>query len=203
MPGNANGLLRNAHDGFDGASGAASRGRCADPVRAGCTAVTWLILIAKLLHIAALLIWCAGLVLLPLTLSFHPGGPDQHRFNRVRLLTHVAYTQIVTPAAVIAVGTGILLIFLREVFDHWFAAKLLMVSMLAACHAWIGHQVAKIAEHREAYDAPYGTPLAIGNLAVMVAILATVLLKPAIPESVMPDWLTSPYGAGLWFDDPS
>lgn len=165
--------------------------------------MTWLIVLFKVLHIAALMVWCAGLVLLPLTLPLHPGGADQHRFNRVRLLTHVAYTQIVTPAAVIAVGAGIVLTFLREVFDHWFAAKLLMVSVLVACHAWTGHQVAQIAEHREAYEAPYGLPLALGNVAVMIAILVLVLLKPAIPDAAMPDWLTAPYGYRLWFDDPS
>lgn len=166
--------------------------------------MTWLIVVTKVLHIAALMVWCAGLVLLPLMFSLHPEGIDQRRFNRLRLLTHAAYTQVVTPAAVIAVGAGILLTFLREVFEQWFAAKLLLVSGLVLFHAWTGHHVAQIAEHRESYEPPYGGyPIAIGGLVLMAVILAIVLLKPVMPEGLIPDWLARPYGARLWFDDPS
>ena len=165
--------------------------------------MTWLVVTFKMVHVAALMVWCAGLVLLPLALSLHTAMPNQQRFNRVRLLTHVAYTQIVTPAAVIAVGAGLLLLFLLGVFEPWFGAKLLAVSLLVVCHAWAGHQVSQIAERRGCYEGASGVRAALGNVAVMIGILVLVLWKPEIPEEVMPDWLRSPYGARLWVDDPS
>ena len=166
--------------------------------------MTWLIVVMKVAHIVALILWCAGLLLLPIALSLHRPHSDQRSFDRVRLLTHATYTKIVTPAAVIAIGTGIALIFLREVFAHWFALKLLMVAILVVLHGWIGHHVAQVAEHREAYAAPRRTFLAMANLTVMSAILVLVLWKPVISDVWMPEWLTTPQGGSLWFiDDPS
>ena len=43
----------------------------------------------KFLHIAALSIWCAGLVGLPLLLARHAPSDDQHRYSRRRLVTRV------------------------------------------------------------------------------------------------------------------
>jgi protoporphyrinogen IX oxidase len=165
--------------------------------------MTWLIVATKVAHIVALMLWCAGLILLPLALSLHRPKSDQVSFNRVRLLTHAAYTRIMTPVAVVAIGTGIMLIFLRDVFAHWFVLKILLVALLVALHGWIGHQVAQIAERREAYVSPRPALLTMANLALMNAILVLVLLKPDIPDALIPAWLTMPYGRSLWFDDPS
>ncbi len=165
--------------------------------------MTALIVAAKVLHIAALVVWCAGLVMLPLILSMHRPQGDQRSFTRMRLLSHAGYTRIVTPAAVIAVAAGIGLIFLRDVFDHWFFLKLVFVSLLVALHAWTGHLVAQIGEHRERHRTPLGGLLAASNVVVMTAILVVVLLKPAVPESLMPDWLNAPFGYRLSLAPPS
>lgn len=165
--------------------------------------MTALMVGTKVLHIAAMIIWCAGLVMLPLVLSLHRPEADQDRFNRVRILTHAGYTQLVTPAAVIAIGAGIALIFLRGVFTHWFFAKLVFVSLLVALHAWTGHLVAQIGEHREKHRSPLGGLLATANVAVMTAILALVLLKPEIDETLLPQWLRMPLGYPLGFELPT
>jgi uncharacterized membrane protein len=70
----------------------------------------------KALHIAALVIWCAGLFALPLMLARHDPAIGQADYSRIRLASHYGYTWVVTPAAMLAVAAGTLLIFLRELF---------------------------------------------------------------------------------------
>jgi len=80
--------------------------------------------VVKALHIAALILWSAGLIALPLVLGKHEAGEEQADYARLRRITNYGYTRIVTPAAVIAVSAGTALIFLREVFVPWMFAKL-------------------------------------------------------------------------------
>ena len=48
--------------------------------------------LVKAVHIAALIIWCAGLVGLPHMLSKHEIGEGHGSYAQLRLLTHRAYT---------------------------------------------------------------------------------------------------------------
>ena len=92
--------------------------------------VEWLlraIPIFKSVHIAALAIWCGGLLVLPLMLARHRPALVSEEYRLVRRATHVTYTLCVTPAAVIAVITGTWLIFLREAFVPWLFAKLCLL----------------------------------------------------------------------------
>ena len=94
--------------------------------------------LVKALHIAALVVWCAGLLGLPLMLSKHEIGEGQASYSQLRLLTHRAYSYLVTPAAIIAISAGTLLIFLAGVFTLWMFVKLLMVGVLVAWLGWTG-----------------------------------------------------------------
>jgi len=115
--------------------------------------------IVKGLHIAALVLWCAGLVALPLMLGKHRIDDDQADYGRLRLLTHDSYSFIVTPAAVIAIAAGTLLIYLRGVFEPWMFAKLVAVGLLVSLHALVGHTVILMSERRGEYAPPSSVPL--------------------------------------------
>ncbi|WP_254701868.1 CopD family protein [Roseovarius sp. THAF27] len=69
---------------------------------------------------------------------------DDYRI--IRHATRMTYTMIVTPSAVLTVIAGTWLIFLCEVFVPWLYAKLALVALLVAVHAWIGHVLVKVAE---------------------------------------------------------
>lgn len=144
---------------------------------------------AKFLHIAALSIWCAGLIALPLLLARHDPGDRQHDFSRLRFVTHYAYTRVVTPAAVLAIAIGTALIFLRDVFTPWMFAKLVAVGMLVLLHAWIGHVTLRVGEEQGDYDTPAAAPLVGASLAVMAIILVLVLGKPLLGDNLIPEWL--------------
>jgi uncharacterized membrane protein len=151
----------------------------------------------KFLHIAALSLWCAGLVGLPLLLARHRPGDDQLDFARRRLVTHYGYVRLVTPAAVVAIAAGTALIFLRGVFVPWMFAKLAVVGLLVVLHAWIGHVTLQIGEQQGRYDAPPGGPLVAAALLAMTAILVLVLGKP-----VFADWFGAGWPGPAWLLQP-
>lgn len=142
----------------------------------------------KALHIAAILVWSAGLIALPLLLIGYGGARRQSRFSEFRLLTHYGYVAFVTPAAVIAVVAGTGLIFAAGVFDLWFIAKLVLVSLMALVHAWIGHLIEQSGVQRQGAMANgersrgYAMPNPIMALVIaipaMAAVLWLVLAKP-------------------------
>lgn len=147
--------------------------------------------LVKGLHIAALILWCAGLVALPLVLAKHDADEAQADYTRLRRITHHGYTRIVTPAAVIAIAAGTALIFLRGVFVPWMFAKLVAVGLLVSLHALIGHTVVLMSERRGEYEPPSPVPLILAMVLTMVAVLALVLAKPVMPD-LTPDWLERP-----------
>lgn len=156
--------------------------------------------ITKGVHVAALLVWCAGLLALPLMLGRHRADEAQADYARLRLLTHLSYIWLVTPAGVVAIIAGTWLIFIRGVYQPWFFAKLVAVALLVILHAWIGHVVLLMSERRGEYQPPGIGPLIVGSMAVMLCVLLLVLGKPILPD-LIPAWLEHPLGRQLPFSD--
>ena len=156
----------------------------------------------KALHIGTIAIWCAGLVALPMMLARHDPSIAQADYTRVRHASHYTYTLVVTPAGVVAIAAGTVLIFLRETFVPWMFAKLVLVAGLVAFHAWVGHTLVEVAETAGEHDPPEPLLPVILGLAPMVAILALVLAKPDLTQVPMPGWLTRPVGVQLPLDVP-
>ena len=156
----------------------------------------------KALHISMLGLWCAGLFALPLMLSRHDPSVGQADYARIRLGTHYGYTFVITPAAVVAVASGTLLIFLREAFVLWMFAKLVFVAFLVAFHAWVGHTIVAVAETEGSHESPEPFVPLLLLLVPILAILTLVLAKPELGEIPMPRWLEEPRGVQLPFDVP-
>lgn len=157
----------------------------------------------KVVHIAAMVLWCGGLLALPLMLARHGPSVLAEDYTMIRHATHITYTVCVTPAAVIAVIAGTWLIFLREAFVPWLFAKLAFVALLVVAHAWIGHIVANVAEEPEQHKPPRAIFPVVAALIPMIVILTLVLAKPAFEWIEFPGWLLSPRGAQLPFDVPN
>lgn len=157
----------------------------------------------KALHVSMLLLWCGGLFALPLMLARHDPAIGQSDYSRIRKATHFTYTLCITPAAVIAIASGTLLIFLREVFVTWMFAKLVTVALLVGFHVWVGYAVVAVAEKQGRPHSPRRVGLALVLLVgLILAILTLVLAKPELGEVPLPDWLISPRGQPLPFDVP-
>jgi protoporphyrinogen IX oxidase len=157
----------------------------------------------KGLHIAALVIWCGGLFALPLLLARHDAAIGQSDYSRIRRVTHYGYIFAITPAALIAIGSGTALIFLREVYVPWLFAKLVFVALLVAFHAWVGHTLVEVAETEGTHVPPEpALPLTL-LLVPILAILTLVLAKPDLQTIPLPEWLMQPYGGQFPFEVPN
>ncbi|TCT08312.1 CopD family protein [Aquabacter spiritensis] len=140
-----------------------------------------MIALLKGVHIAALSLWCAGLIALPIILQVYGRREEvrtQAGFSEFRLLVHAAYTRVVTPAAVVAISAGTGLIFAAEVRETWLMAKLLAVVGMVLVHAWLGHLAVRAAEHRGSYRMPPALIALPASLLCMGAVLYLVLAKP-------------------------
>lgn len=162
-----------------------------------------LVPLLKGVHIAAIAIWCAGLLVLPFMLTRHHPAVSSEDYRLIRNATHLTYTICVTPAAVMAVIAGAWLIFLREAYMPWFYAKLVFVALLVAVHAWIGNLVHMIAEKPGQHVPPWPYLPVASVLVPVIAILLLVLAKPALAWISFPEWLLEPRGGQLLFDVPS
>jgi len=161
-----------------------------------------MIAILKSLHITALAIWCAGLILLPVLMQIYGRRNDlktQSGFTEFRWLTHYSYTLVVTPAAIIAVAAGTILIFALEILDVWMMAKLMAVAGMVLLHAWLGFLIVHAGEGRGNYHMP---PVALSLLVLLPLIgivLWLVLAKPDLSDlaALFPDFLLEPRGNQL------
>lgn len=157
----------------------------------------------KAVHLAALILWCGGLFALPLTLALHDPATTQADFARLRQVTHFGYIYAITPAALIAIGSGTALIFLREVFVPWLFAKLVFVALMVAFHAWIGSVLVRVAETEGTHVPPKQMLPVIVLLVLVLAILTLVLGKPDLQAVPLPDWLMQTQARQLPFAVPN
>lgn len=156
----------------------------------------WFTPIFKALHISTIALWAVGLVMLPLLFCRYRPQLGDAAFTRFRVLTHFSYILFLTPAAVVAVGTGTVLILLRGIFEPWLYAKLLLVSALAMLHAFIGHMIVRTAETRGSLRLPHPWLVLIPVLLVLASILVLVLAKPVFTID-WPQWMTTPHSVSL------
>lgn len=161
-----------------------------------------MIALLKAVHIAALSLWCGGLILLAVLIQLH-GRRDEIRthagFATFRVLTHYSYTLVVTPAAVVAVTAGTVLIFALEVLDPWMLAKLVAVAGMVLIHAWYGHLIVEAGEGQGQYRIP---PAALSLLVLVPLIglvLWLVLAKPSLDTLIatFPAVLHEPRGNAI------
>ena len=156
----------------------------------------------KALHLATLIVWCAGLFALPLTLALHDPAASQADYTRIRHITHFGYVYAITPAALVAIGSGTALIFLREVYVPWLFAKLVFVAILVGFHGWIGGVLARVTETEGTHIPPRPLLPLMLLLVPILTILVLVLAKPDLDKIAMPDWLMEPQGGQLPFAAP-
>ncbi len=130
------------------------------------------------LHIAALLIWAAGLIYLPLLIagtrsdSLALGGAPANADSIARWL----FTRVASPAAAVAIVAGSAVFLVNGTTDLWLMAKLTLVTLLVVAHAFSGLLVIRLEAGKPVVNASY--ILLVGVLVLSAAILWLVLAKP-------------------------
>jgi len=157
----------------------------------------------KALHLSLVAVWVAGLIALPRMLARHDRAIVQDEFTQIRRATHYGYVWVISPVAILAIASGASLVFMREVFTVWIFAKFVLVTLLVAMHAWVGHTIIKVAETEGHHEPPEPLVPTLLICGLSVGILWLVLAKPDLTAVALPAWLGEPLGRQLPFDIPS
>ncbi len=147
----------------------------------------------KVIHIAGIMLWCAGLLALPSIYLRRNGlrGEPLHELHRFARSVFIHFT---SPAAFIAIIAGTLLIFLRGLFTPWMAWKLAAVGLLVAIHVRQGYVILHIFDTGGRYARWRQYAATGGTATVIVAVLILVLGKPNMPIEPPAHWMLRPGG---------
>jgi len=96
-------------------------------------------LLVKSLHIIFMVTWFAGLFYLPRLFVYHAQAGDRVSSERFKVMERKLFWGITTPGGVLTIGFGLWL-WLAWFPDAggWMHAKLALVAVLVAYHAWCG-----------------------------------------------------------------
>jgi putative membrane protein len=133
----------------------------------------------KSLNIIALVTWFGGLFYLPRVLVYHALTRDAIGNERFKVMERKLYVGIMTPGAVLTVATGLWLWLGYGIGGGWLYAKLALVLILIAHHAWLGKLMVDFRHDRNRHgDVFYRWINEIPALPVLIGIVLLVVLKP-------------------------
>ncbi len=144
-----------------------------------------MITLLKFLHIACIGIWAAGLVGLPGLYVQRATVDDDEALFQLQKMVRYAYVTIISPAAFLAVASGIALVFAQGTFAAWFSLKLALVACLVVLHVLSGLVIIRLFRRGQAYPLWRFAVSTTVTCALVVAILLVVLAKPDIHTTFM------------------
>ena len=145
----------------------------------------------KILHLAAIAIWSAGLVCLPGLYVQRAHVPSRESKHRLQAMVRFLYVAVASPAAFVAIASGTALIFVRQTFEPWFSLKLALVGVMVTVHILTGLVVVRLFEAGGVYPVWRFVAVTAATLLVVAAILTVVLAKPDLPD-LFPEAMAQP-----------
>lgn len=134
----------------------------------------------KMLHISAIVIWSAGMLYLPGLFARHPAAartsPDE--FRRLRHQARLVYVGLMSPAAVVAVVSGTMLVFLAASIGGWMVLKLVAVALMVALHVYLGRLLGRLHQAPDMRRPAAHLALIIPAMVVITAVVGLVSWKP-------------------------
>lgn len=159
-----------------------------------------MIALVKFIHITAVIIWTAGLIALPGFFvqlgKSRAGHANASLYDeaalRIQRAVRFTYVGLISPAAFVAVASGIFLIFQRDMVAPWFSLKLALVAGLVVTHTLTGITLIKVFERRSIYPTwRYLNATGI-TLVIATAIIVITLGKPTLSGALLPLSLGQP-----------
>ena len=136
-------------------------------------------LLVKSLHIIFMVTWFAGLFYLPRLFVYHAQAGDRVSSERFKVMERKLFWGITTPGGVLTIGFGLWL------WLGWFAeaggwmhAKLALVAVLAAYHAWCGKLMMDLRNERNTHGQVWFRWFNEFPVLVLVAVVLLVVFKP-------------------------
>jgi len=137
------------------------------------------LLLVKSLHIVFLVTWFAGLFYLPRLFVYHAQAQDRISIERFKLMERKLYWGIATPGAFLTILFGLWLwLGWFQGAGLWLHAKLALVAVLVAYHAWCGKLMIDFRNERNTHSHVWYRWFNEFPAAVLVGIVLLVVLKP-------------------------
>lgn len=156
----------------------------------------------KFAHIAGVLVWMAGLFYLPAILLAHRAELTEGGLVRLRRSSRFAFTAIISPAAILAIGAGAALLLVADALHGWMFLKLLAVFALTIAHLQFGSLLRRHEARAFAPSSSFVYGLYGGAATAAGIVLWLVLAEPAVSYSWLPDWMLRPGGLSEVVDAP-
>lgn len=136
----------------------------------------------KAFHIIFMVTWFAGLFYLPRLFVYHAMADDSVSRERFKIMERKLYFGIMTPGAVLTVVLGVwmLIDYAWEVHSRsgWLHAKLFLVALLIAYHAYCGKLVRDFKQDRNRHGHVFYRWLNEMPVLVLIAIVILVVVRP-------------------------
>jgi putative membrane protein len=134
----------------------------------------------KSFHIAFMVTWFAGLFYLPRLFVYHAMATDEVGIERFKVMERKLYYGIMTPGAIATVvfGLWLWLGWFRDA-GGWLHAKLALVLVLIAYHAWCGKLLIDLKHGRSRRSHVWFRWFNEFPVLVLFAIVILVVVKPS------------------------
>jgi len=134
----------------------------------------------KSFHIAFMVTWFAGLFYLPRLFVYHAMATDEVGIERFKVMERKLYYGIMTPGAIATVvfGLWLWLGWFRDA-GGWLHAKLALVAVLIAYHAWCGKLLIDLKHGRNRRSHVWFRWFNEFPVLVLFAIVILVVVKPS------------------------
>ena len=132
------------------------------------------------LHISALLFWCAALLYLPaLIAGMHTRQIEiSEPYHQYGSIARFVFTHIATPAALLAIMSGTIVLLLHRTAELWLIIKLTLVVLVVG-HTLVGLLLLHTQERSSKPVRLWCWSLSAVLCVLIAAILWVVLAKPA------------------------
>ena len=139
-----------------------------------------LYLILKAVHVIAVLSWMAGMLYLPRLFVYHADAvPGSDKAETFKIMERRLVRAIMTPAMAVAWALGLTMAISGGLFDeHWFHAKLVLVSLMTVSHGVLMKYKNDFAADRNRRSARFFRVLNEVPTLLMIGIVALVVVKP-------------------------
>ncbi len=132
----------------------------------------------KALHIVFMVTWFAGLFYLPRLFVYHAMSADPDSRARFKIMERKLYYGIMTPGAVLTLGSGAWLWLGYGFGGGWLVLKLALVAVLIGYHLYCGRLLAEFRNDRDRHSHVFYRWVNEFPVLVLVAVVILVVVKP-------------------------
>lgn len=130
------------------------------------------------LHVAALMLWSAGLFALPALYAAYPSVTHPRDLQRLQAMARFTFLAIASPAGVVTIIAGTILIHPTGAYSGWLVLKLIVVTLMVLFHAACGRIVVLLHDDPGLLSPRTHLSLLVVPAVLIPCILWLVLAKP-------------------------